>query len=178
MTDRKHLEHLFSATIDRYGPMIQRVCRTYASEPAMTPDLYQEVLASLWVGLKSFRGLSSMSTWVYRISINVCISYLRRNRKGAFVEYHDSIPEKSDESPSFGPDEYECLKYLIGQLSPTDKAIALMWLDERSYNEISDVTGLSHNAVGTRMTRIRERLHKLWERELKNSIKLANDYEQ
>lgn len=166
MIAKNQIEVLFNTAVSRYDAMIRRMCRNYSSVSASSDDLYQEVMVALWVGLKTFKGYSSLSTWVYRVTINACISYLRRVDSASL--YKTNLPEDIEETaPDFGNDEYACLQYLIGRLKPLDKALLLMWLDELSYSEIADVTGLLANVVGTRLSRIRGKLQQLWKQESK-----------
>ena len=165
MANQAEIKELFDIAVNRYGAMIRRVCRSYATERASADDLYQEVMAAIWVGLSAFRGRSSLSTWIYRVTLNTCISYLRRLDSRTLYDGRNEWVDLAEDMPHYGRDEYECLNYLISCLSPIDKALILMWLDERPYSEISDVTGLSVNVVGTRLTRIRNRLKQLWQAE-------------
>lgn len=169
MKTENPFEQIFNTTIELYDPMIKRVCRTYANAYVTVDDLYQEVMATVWLGLKSFRGKSSMSTWIYRVCINTCISYLRRHCRQQYNLSIDSLdtpfPELEDKDASAeNAENAEVLKYLIGRLKPLDKAILMMWMDERSYSEISDVTGLSLSAVGVRLNRIRAILRQKWQK--------------
>ena len=161
-----NIEELFEITLNRYEAMIRRVCKSYSNEYVEADDLYQEVMVSLLLGLKSFRGRSALSTWVYRVTLNSCISFLRRDA----VRFHsktdiEKTAEIRNEDPVYGHDELDYLNYLIGKLGALDKAIILMWLEERPYKEIADVTGLSVNVVGTRLSRIRNQFHQTWQKE-------------
>ena len=159
---------LFDMTVERYGPMIWRVCRSYATPRASSDDMFQEVMASLWVGFKTFRGQAALSTWVYRVTINTCISFLRRNdSRILYSDFSDSV-EIADEQTGYSNDDFSYLQYLISTLGAVDKAILLLWLEERSYSEIADITGLSANVIGTRLSRIRARLHEIWQKESEN----------
>lgn len=166
MRVQNEIERLFLDTLTANDAMIRRVCRTYSTPRTSADDLYQEVVAALWMGLKTFRGSARLTTWLYRVAINSCISTLRRSEMRNIS--YDAIREDiSDDTPDFGKDEYDCLEYLVGCLGHIDKAILLMWLDERSYSEIAEVTGLNISVVGTRLSRIRSRLRALWQKEQK-----------
>lgn len=163
MSTRRQIEQLFNMAIARYGAMIRRVCMSYSTPRANVDDLYQEVMVALWRGLNSFRNEATLSTWIYRIAINSCISFLRRTDSSTLYSELGYEPDAEDEAPAFGEDERAYLQYLVSRLNPIDKAIILMWLDERSYTEIADVTGLNTNVVGTRLSRIRSRMQKAWQ---------------
>ncbi len=166
MSNRRRIEQLFNTAIDQYGAMIRRVCMSYATPRAGVDDLYQEVMVALWRGLSTFRNEAALSTWIYRIAINSCISFLRRTDSSTLYSELGYEPDAEDEAPQFGDDERAYLQYLVSRLNPIDKAIILMWLDERPYNEIADVTGLSTNVIGARLTRIRARMQRAWQNTL------------
>lgn len=130
----------------------------YAEDAEHLKDLYQEVTANIWQGLESFRGQSKVSTWVYRIAINTCVSYLRRNSRFLNSEKIDnqalSVVDESYEHAQQLKTMYE----MIGLLCKLDKAIIMLWLDEYSYDEISAMTGISRNNVASRLHRIKQHL--------------------
>lgn len=150
----------FLEIADRYKMVIAKVCSVYASASAPFADLYQEVMVNVWSGLESWRGDAKMSTWIYRLAINTCITWHRRNRRhveGAVSL--DFCPEIQSE-PS-AADEVTELYRLIAMLDPFDKALITLWLDERPYDEIAQIIGISKANVATRLHRIREKLTKL-----------------
>lgn len=150
----------FLEIADTYKMVIAKVCSVYASASAPFADLYQEVMVNVWNGLESWRGDARMSTWIYRLAINTCITWHRRNRRhveGAVSL--DFCPEIESE-PS-AADEVAELYRLIAMLDPFDKALITLWLDERPYDEIAQITGISKANVATRLHRIREKLTKL-----------------
>lgn len=139
--------------------LICKVCYMYASDRDHFQDLYQEVLANLWAGLDSFRGDAAISTWLYRTAINTCVTFFRRHNTHA--SSMTSLDVAADIVSDDGIDRASQLRemyLLISGLDKLDKAIILMWLDERTYDEIAEVTGLTRNNVATRLHRIRQRL--------------------
>lgn len=151
-------EERFMAIVDYNRQLICRVCYMYATDDDHFKDLYQEVLASLWQGLESFRGDSKVSTWIYRTAINTCVTFYRHYKKHSA----ETVPLEAVADLA-GDDSYrqEMLKEmyrLISCLNKMDKALILMWLDEQSYDEIAEVTGLTRNNVATRLRRIKQRL--------------------
>lgn len=151
----------FIAIADEYAAVIAKVCSIYASASAPFADLYQEVMINLWTGLETYRGDSQLSTWIYRLAINTCITWHRRNRRhtsGAVPL--DVCPEIADMSPDTTAECRE-LYELIGRLEPFDKALVTLWLDERSYDEIAAVLGISKANVATRLHRVKAKLTRL-----------------
>lgn len=151
-------ESRFMAVVNDNRQMIYKVCYMYATDNDHFKDLYQEVLASLWQGLDSFRGDSKMSTWIYRTAINTCVTFFRKHKSHGTdtvtLEAVADIPGDDNSRSDMLKEMYR----LISGLNKMDKALILMWLDERSYDEIAEVTGLSRNNVATRLRRIKQRL--------------------
>lgn len=129
----------------------------YATDDDHFKDLYQEVLINLWQGIDRFRGDARLSTWIYRICINTCVTYFRRNHYHDETMSLDNIVEIPDGDVSRLNDLKEMYR-LISRLRKLDKAIILMWLDEKSYDEIAEVTGLTRNNVASRIHRIKAKL--------------------
>ena len=144
----------------RYKVVVAKVCSVYASPSAPFADLYQEVMLNLWSGMDSYAGTARMSTWIYRLAINTCITWHRRNRRhvSGAVDL-DSCPEIAAD-PGTDEDLRELYR-LIAMLEPFDKAILTLWLDEKSYDEIGAIMGISRANVGTRLHRIRTKLTEL-----------------
>lgn len=151
-------EQLFVRTVSEYSPLIYKVCYMYAEDSEHLKDLYQEVTANLWQGLGSYRSESKISTWIYRLAINTCVSYLRRHGKHSGVSRLEEgafqIIDDSDEHAM----QLRMMYEMIAQLGKLDKAIIMLWLDEYSYDDIASITGLTRNNVASRLHRIKERL--------------------
>lgn len=146
---------------DRYKEVIAKVCSVYASATAPFADLYQEVMVNLWTGLDSYQGDAKVSTWIYRLALNTCITWHRRNsRHTVGVVPLDLCSEVADDNTSY-VDRWQELQGLIECLEPIEKALLTLWLDEKSYEEIAAITGISKANVATRLHRIRTKLSKL-----------------
>ncbi|WP_295939265.1 sigma-70 family RNA polymerase sigma factor [uncultured Alistipes sp.] len=137
--------------------IIGKICYLYARDSDDFDDLYQEVLINLWRGFEGFEGRAKPSSWVYRVGLNTCISYYRRNRR-----YSNTLPlsdcrvlthEESDRD-----ERLRELYELINRLDPLEKAIVMLWLDEVSYDEIASITGLTRNNVASKLHRIKLKL--------------------
>lgn len=159
----KNLERQFLNIVAEYHDLLAKVCFMYSDAQSPFDDLYQEVLANLWQGLPMFRGDAKVSTWLYRTAINTCLSWHRRNRRhSGGLRLEDLVGE-----PAAGPDnaafleELRELHALISRLEPLEKAIITMWLDEKPYEEMSEVTGLSKNTLAVRLHRIKTKLSKM-----------------
>lgn len=158
-------EKEFLAVTDQYKEVIAKVCYLYSNAYTSFDDLYQEVLINLWQGLESFRGEAKISTWIYRTAINTCITWHRRNARYGnrnTDRLDDMIFEPADtDDGASAMEDYRELYRLISMLGPVDKALVTLWLDENSYEDIADITGLSQTNVAVRLHRAKERLSKL-----------------
>ena len=129
----------------------------FSSDEDEVNDLFQEVLINLWKGYRTFRGDSSVGTWVYRVALNTCISVDRKKKKmGTKVELDMNINlfEDSDSDTR----QIKQLYDRIHQLGPIDRAIVLLWLDNLSYDEIGAIIGISTKNVSVKLVRIKEQL--------------------
>ena len=126
--------------------IIYKICFMYARDNDDINDLYQDV------------GHSSVSTWIYRITLNTCITNLRKKKN------YDYVPLKQDIDILDDCEHDECMKHLyqlIHQLDNVDKMYIMLWLDEKSYDEIAEIVGVGRNNVAIRIHRIKEKLKKM-----------------
>lgn len=157
MTDEKQRRQLFDQILSEYSSLVAKVCYMYGTDDDHRKDLYQECMANVWMGLRNFRGEARLSTWLYRACINTCISSYRRNKNGMTVPIESvTAPIAADESDR--PSALKEMYRLISRLSPVDRALIMMWLDEKSYDEISEVTGMPRNTVASKLRRIKSHL--------------------
>ena len=122
-------------------------------------DLFQETLINLWKGMESFREDSKLSTWIYRVAMNTCISQDRKKkRRGTQVPLSVNLNLYDD---SEGDNkQIKQLHERIGRLGLVDRALVMMWLEGMSYDEIGAVVGITAQNVGTKLFRIKEQLKK------------------
>lgn len=159
-TNRAHLTESaakFLTVVKNSDSLISRICFGYAETRQEFEDLRQDVLINLWQGIDSFKGNSAVSTWVYRVTLNTCVSTLRKKKHNPSTVELNELYDLIDEPDS----RVEMLREMhrrISKLSPTDKALILLWLDEVSYEDISEMTGLPRNTVATRLRRAKEKL--------------------
>jgi RNA polymerase sigma-70 factor (ECF subfamily) len=137
--------------------IIYKICTFYVSPEYSLNDLYQEVICNLWEAWPRFRNECTMSTWIYRITLNTCISGLRKLKsRPSSVAIHDA-PDIFVEPDDLTDDIREMYR-LIYRLPPLERSLILFWLDEKSYREIADITGLTVGHVGIKIKRIKEKL--------------------
>ena len=156
------LENAFIHLVKQNERVIYKVCSFYVSEESPMADLYQEVVCNLWSAYPKFRGESAFSTWIYRIALNTCISGMRKAKRRPqstpIAELQDVLASPEDMS-----DDIKEMYRLIYQLKVLDRAIVLLWLEEKSYQEIADVAGLAVNNVATRLKRAKDKLKQMSE---------------
>ena len=140
---------------------IYRICRIYAVSPIEPEDLFQEVVFQIWKSLPNFKGKSSIDTWIYRIALNVCLRSKMKldksNMKTARMEAIHFTPVSESIDP-FEEEKFTYLKECIASLNESDTSIIVLYLDEISYKEIAEITGLSENNIAVKMKRIRKKL--------------------
>ena len=138
---------------------IYTVCYMVSNDADEVNDLFQEVLVNLWKGFEGFEHRSDIRTWVYRVSLNTCISLDRKKRRSATVPLTMDINlfEDRDEDTK----QVDLLHKRISKLQPFDRAIVLLWLEDLSYEEIGQIVGITTKNVSVRLFRIREQLKKM-----------------
>ena len=155
------IEQEFLSVIREYERVIYKVCYLYTTPPATLNDLYQDVVLNLWKAFPKFRRECKISTWIYRIALNTCISFIRKEKNvPEFVTLNregDWMTEENDPLQEMLRQLYR----MINQLGQLDKSIILLYLEDKSYDEISEITGLTVTNVATKLSRIKDKLKKM-----------------
>lgn len=160
MTDRKR-QHEFDHLLQRHRGIVFKVASVYARGHEDRNDLAQEIAVQLWRSFGSYDAArAKFSTWMYRVALNVAISHARRHERDERLEpldaTHLELPGEADVAQ---PDERLAALYaFIGALEPLNRALIVLYLDERSYAEIAHVMGISETNVATRIGRIKQKL--------------------
>lgn len=160
MDDKVNIENAFLRMVRENERLIYKVCSFYVSVDYPLADLYQDVVCSLWAGFEKFRGESGSSTWIYRVALNTCISNLRRKMRAPAGIPLAALQETLVEPESISGQIAEMYR-LVHQLKTMERAIVLLWLEEKSYQEIADITGLTVSNVATKLKRSKEKLKEL-----------------
>ena len=155
MTDTNK-EKEFTELLLQHQHIIYKVCLMYAQDKEDIADLYQETVYNLWKNYATFENRSSFSTWLYRVALNTCISDLRRRKHHEYVPLQLADTVLSDNDPK--AEMLNTLYSLINRLGQLEKSIILLYLEEKSYEEISEITGLTVTNVATKLNRIKEKL--------------------
>mgnify|MGYP005849509317 CR=1 FL=1 len=153
-------EQEFIAQIRSTQGILWKICHLYCPEAEERQDLFQEMLVQLWRSYRTFKGQSKFSTWVYRVCLNVAISQYRKSRRQApSTELPREVYEQVDSQESELKEERSKALYeAIAQLKTLEKALVMLYLEDKSYDEISEIMGISANNARVKMNRIREKL--------------------
>ena len=153
----ENAEQEFVSVVREYERVIYKVCYLYTTPNATLNDLYQEVVLNLWKAFPKFRRECKISTWIYRIALNTCISFIRKEKnipEIVTLTQEADRTEETDETQAMLRQLYR----MINRLGRLERALILLWLEEKSYQEMADITGLSRNNVAVKLNRIKEKL--------------------
>ncbi len=163
MVENQTDDHAFEKLIYDNQSLILRVCKIYCRSQSDIDDLFQDIVINLWKGLPSFKGNAKVSTWIYRVSLNTAISKARKSKKSKLI-YPATLPDRVPNYQEESGDAALRIKALyagIDRLKPVAKAIALLYLEEKSYDEIADTIGISAKNVSVKLVRLKRKLEKL-----------------
>ncbi len=152
---------LFVSIIEANKGIIYKISRAYCQDMDERKDLIQEIMIQVWKSIDRYDGRASYTTWIYRIALNVSISYYRKEKRRKYS--HNPVSEGYmdiiDNMPLDETDtNIELLYRFIGELKELDKALMLLYLDEKSYKEMAEIIGISESNVATKINRIKEKL--------------------
>lgn len=157
----------FNTILDRFYPLICKIARSYCKNPDDQQDLIQEIILQLWRSYPKYNDQFAFSTWIYRISLNVSISFYRRSKRRQNIESDQTriITEMYS-----GPDEalneqLAKMYHLLDELGAFDKALMILYLEEKSHSQIADIMGLSKSNVSTKISRLKQELKSKFEKE-------------
>ncbi len=152
-------EKEFIDIIKRERHRITRICANYSSEKMTRDDLFQEVMYNLWKGFESFRGESTRETWIFRVTLYTCMQHYRKVMRNAKA-LESYIPE-NDPNDAEMTDSIRDLHKAVRSLDESDRAIMILYLEDRSYAEISSIMGISQSNTGVRISRARQKIKKI-----------------
>jgi len=154
------MENAFLKSINEQQKIIYKVCRIYRDSREDQEDLFQEIVYQLWKSYPSFKGDSKISSWMYRIALNTAMAAYRKRR--APIDYVEEFPEPIHPyTESTVPENQERLFSIFRHLNDSEKALVSLYLEDFSYLEIAEITGISESNVGVRLNRIKNKLKEL-----------------
>lgn len=159
----------FSKLIKDHQGIIHKITLIYTNCTVDREDLFQEICLQLWKSYPSFKEKAKFSTWMYRVALNTAISMVRKKKNGISYELlreTDKTPEEKSEEIN----KAQLLYRSISKLNRIDKAIILLWLEEKNYEEIATIMGTSKNNVSVKLVRIKKHLEELVRETLKQEL--------
>lgn len=153
-------EKIFTDLVTQNQQIIYKVCYFYTSDDFTLDELYQETIINLWRAFPMFRRESKVSTWIYRIAMNTCISYMRKSSsKPNTIPISTYIADNTPDNDTSNKYLHELYR-MLNQLGKLEKALILLYLEDKKHQEISEILGISKNNVAVRLNRIKDKLKK------------------
>jgi RNA polymerase sigma factor (sigma-70 family) len=153
------IQDRFQALMEEHKKILYKVCNSYSRNPGDRDDLAQEIIVQLWRSFGSFDDRLRFSTWMYRIALNVAISFYRREsvRSRHIISGNERLLEGVDETQNQS-EEIRLLYQWIEALDPLKKALVILYLDGNNYQEIAEILGISETNVATKISRLKQNM--------------------
>jgi RNA polymerase sigma-70 factor (ECF subfamily) len=159
MNEKEQRQH-FRNIIEQHKGILFKVARAYCPNEYDRQDLIQEMMIQIWQSVHRYNNQNSISTWLYRISLNVAISFYRKTTIRA--NKHTTLNEQTEQIPTeektTGERQLNLLEQFISELKEFDKALMILYLEDKSHAEIAEILGMSVSNVGTKIGRIKDKL--------------------
>ncbi len=150
---------LFISAIKDNESFIYKIASVYTNTIEDRNDLVQEIIYQLWKSFDSFNQKSSLSTWMYRVALNVSLYQLKLSKKRiSTIPIDEHLLNNRETDNSENDEAWKLFKQQIDNLNLLDKAIVMLYFDNKSYDEIAEIIGISKSNVGTKLLRIKEKL--------------------
>ena len=159
----KQLEQSFVKQLEENQNIVHKICRLYTHDQDSHNDLFQEITIQLWRAFPKFRGDSKFSTWMYRVALNTAITLYRKSKRRVSTQDFESISfkikaEEYDETVEL---QLKQMYSAVKKLNDIDKALVFLYLEDKSYKEISETLGISEVNARVKMNRTKEKLRKI-----------------
>ncbi|WP_282044030.1 RNA polymerase sigma factor [Winogradskyella flava] len=157
---KQEQQHFFESIIEQHKGILFKVARSYCPNMDDQKDVIQEMMIQIWQSIHKYSDKYKMSTWLYRISLNVAISFYRKSstRLKKYSALNEQMTELSTEEKSENEQHLNLLEEFISELKEIDKALMILYLDEKSHSEIAEILGMSVSNVGTKIGRVKGKL--------------------
>lgn len=156
----KELEHSFVTQLEENQNIVHKICRLYTNDSDSHKDLFQEITIQLWRAFPKFRGDSKFSTWMYRVALNTAITLYRKSKRMVKTQDFEDVSFKIS-AQDYDETIEEQLKLMyraVKDLNDIDKALVFLYLEDKSYKEISDLLGITEVNSRVKMNRIKGKL--------------------
>ncbi len=161
------MEKEFLQIIKKNQGIIHKVCNIYCDDQDDRNDLFQEIVAQLWKSFPSFREESKFSTWMYRVALNTAITTFKKTKRRPDQNRltFENFQVKDENYDTETEEEIKNLHKAVAQLTGVEKSIVLLFLENKKYEDIAEITGITQNYVRVKMNRIKKKLKKFMETE-------------
>lgn len=158
--DKQKRQQFFQEVIEQHKGILFKVARAYCPDEEDRKDLIQEMMIQIWQSIHKYNDQYKISTWLYRISLNVAISFYRKNasRTNKFSVLDEQTIEIPTEDKSENERQLNLLEQFISELKEIDKALMILYLEDKNHTEIAEILGMSVSNVGTKIGRIKDKL--------------------
>lgn len=153
MTKKENFDFIYQQN----SPGIRKLCFNYTGDKILADDLWQETFIVVWDHFEKFRGDAKISTWIYRIAVNICLTSIKKRKRENWVS-DENLPSISDEKIKDNTKEITFLHQCISELKEVDRIIITLVLEEKLYDEISEIVGISENNLRVKIHRIKKEL--------------------
>ena len=157
------MEKEFLEIIQKNQGIIHKVCNMYCDSQEDRNDLFQEIVAQLWKSYPSFRQESKVTTWMYRVALNTAITSFKKSKRRPDQNRltYENFQLADEEYDNETEENIKLLHTAVSQLTGVEKSIILLYLENKKYEEIAEITGITQNYVRVKMNRIKKKLKKL-----------------
>lgn len=157
-----NIQEQFLEVVKENNGIIHKVCHLYCCSVADKEDLFQEILLQLWKAFPKFRNESKISTWMYRIALNTAITDFRRQQR-SIRTVNGVLPESTDwydHNPVEQKERLAVLQHAFNHLSDIEKALVILYLEEKNYQEMEEILGIGQANLRVKMNRIKDKLRR------------------
>lgn len=160
---KQETEKQFEKLIKENELLVFKVCRMYAYTNADSKDLFQEIVLQLWNAYPKFKGDSKFSTWMYRVALNTAITRLRKEKHFITSYEPGNLPVNvgEDNNSEIEEEQVQQLYKAVEQLTQIEKAIVMLYMEDKSYGEMEEILGITQGNLRVKMNRIKEKLRQL-----------------
>jgi RNA polymerase sigma-70 factor (ECF subfamily) len=159
MNEKEQKQH-FQNIIEQHKGILHKVARAYCPNEDDRQDLIQEMMIQVWLSIHRYNNQFKISTWFYRISLNVAISFYRKNttRANKYTMLNEQTTQIPIDEKTADEMQLNLLEQFISELKEIDKGLMILYLEDKSHAEIAEILGMSISNVGTKIGRIKNKL--------------------
>lgn len=157
---KQEQQQSFQEIIEQHKGILFKVARAYCPNEDDQQDLIQEMMIQIWQSIHKYNHQFKISTWLYRISLNIAISFYRKNttRANKYTVLNEQTAQIPTEDKTENEQQLNLLEQFISELKEIDKALMILYLEDKSHAEIAEILGMSVSNVGTKIGRIKDKL--------------------